>query len=313
MSGDAFPPGFKPMLADKLPDGALPAFPCLVSPKLDGVRCVIGADGVAYSRKLKAIPNRWVQKLFGKEGYAGLDGELIVGPATGKDAFRDTMSGVMSEDGKPDVFFHVFDRFRWEPKRFPVPAANENCQHLSFVTRLAGVGEVNRPRVVLVSHSMCPDEKTLLAREQGFLAAGYEGLMIRSSGGPYKFGRSTVREGYLLKLKRFSDAEAVVIGFEELQHNENVQERDALGHAKRSTKKAGKVGAGMLGTLLCRDEITGIEFGIGGGFTEEMRREFWEVRKALLGRLVTYKFFPTGSKEAPRFPTFKNFRDRRDT
>lgn len=307
------------MLADKLPDGALPTFPCLVSPKLDGVRCVIGADGVAYSRKLKPIPNQHVQKLFGKAKFAGLDGELTVGPANGKDVFRDTMSGVMSEDGEPDVRFNVFDQipgfgrvtskslgedYVMAPSGVPGFSARIEC-----VRRVVGLGEVP---LCVVEHGVCVNEAALLAAETKFLAEGYEGLMVRSLDGPYKFGRSTVREGYLLKLKRFCDAEAEVIGIEELQYNENAQERDALGHAKRSTKKAGKVGAGMLGTLLCRDVTTGIEFGIGGGFTEAQRREFWEVRDTLVGRLATYKFFPTGSKEAPRFPVFKFWRDRRD-
>lgn len=295
---EAFPKGFKPMLADKLPDGALPKFPCLVSPKLDGVRCVIGADGVAYSRKLKPIPNRHVQKLFSKKKFAGLDGELTVGPANGKDVFRDTMSGVMSEDGEPDVIFNVFDKI--------------NVLGTGFNMRFAKL-PFDDAALHVVEHGVCVNEAALLNAETKFLADGYEGLMIRSLEGPYKFGRSTVREGYLLKLKRFADAEAEVIGYEELQHNENVQERDALGHAKRSTKKAGKVGAGMLGTLLCRDVTTGIEFGIGGGFTEAQRIELWEVRETLPGQLAKYKFFPTGSKEAPRFPTWLGMRDRRDT
>jgi DNA ligase-1 len=283
------------MLADKLPDGALPTFPCLVGPKLDGVRCEIGADGVAYSRKLKPIPNRHVQKLFGKKKFAGLDGELTVGPANGKDVFRDTMSGVMSEDGEPDVRFNVFDNFLAQG---------------GFTPRLLSArNHIGHDGICIVQHHTAGHQEDLQFWEAQYLSEGYEGLMIRSLEGPYKFGRSTVREGYLLKLKRFADAEAEVLGYEELQHNENVQERDALGHAKRSTKKAGKVGAGMLGTLLCRDLTTGIEFGIGGGFTEEMRREFWEVRKSLPGRLVTYKFFPTGSKEAPRFPVFKGWRN----
>jgi DNA ligase 1 len=296
------------MLADKLPDGALPKFPCLVSPKLDGVRCVIGADGVAYSRKLKPIPNRHVQKLFGRKKFAGLDGELTVGPSNGKDVFRDTMSGVMSEDGEPDVIFNVFDNFL-----DPVGARRPFCVRFSRLTELVMASQAAGTPIIKVQHEVVNTAEELIARESEFLADGYEGLMIRSTEGPYKFGRSTVREGYLLKMKRFADAEAVVIGYEELQHNENAQERDALGHAKRSTKKAGKVGAGMLGTLLCRDEKSGVEFGIGGGFTEADRVELWAARDTLVGKLAKYKFFPMGSKEAPRFPTWLGWRDRRDT
>jgi DNA ligase-1 len=39
--------------------------------------------------------------------------------------------------------------------------------------------------------------------------------------GTYKFGRSTVRDNILLKVKRFLDDEAVVIDIEEKMHNEN--------------------------------------------------------------------------------------------
>ena len=38
---------------------------------------------------------------------------------------------------------------------------------------------------------------------------------------PYKQGRSTVREGYLLKVKTFLDDEATVVRFEERMHNGN--------------------------------------------------------------------------------------------
>ena len=51
---------------------------------------------------------------------------------------------------------------------------------------------------------------------------GYEGLMLRAPDGPYKFGRSTVKENTLLKVKNFLDDEAEVIGFKEQTTNTNV-------------------------------------------------------------------------------------------
>ena len=102
------PTGFKPMLADKLEPGAAPALPCLVSPKLDGIRTLI-FDGVAYSRNLKRLPNNHVQESLGLEALEGFDGELLVGSAVDADAFRATTSGIMSADGAPDITFHVFD------------------------------------------------------------------------------------------------------------------------------------------------------------------------------------------------------------
>jgi hypothetical protein len=75
--------------------------------------------------------------------------------------------------------------------------------------------------------------------------------MLRDPNGPYKFGRSTRKEGYLLKLKRFCDSEAEVIGVVELMHNGNEAKTNALGRTERSTRKAGKTGMGVLGALAC--------------------------------------------------------------
>jgi DNA ligase-1 len=61
-----------------------------------------------------------------------------------------------------------------------------------------------------------------------------------------------------------------------------------------------------------RDVRTGAAFSIGSGFTQEMREQLWQVRGRLTGQFVKYRYFPTGSKNAPRFPTFLGFRDPAD-
>ena len=55
------------------------------------------------------------------------------------------------------------------------------------------------------------NNEELIDYEQGAVEDGYEGVMLRDPSAPYKYGRSTVRKGYLLKLKRFEDSEAEVI------------------------------------------------------------------------------------------------------
>lgn len=293
------PEKFKPMLADKLPEGTAPVLPCLVSPKLDGIRAVV-FGGVVYSRNLKPIPNGFVQKLFGRPELEGFDGELLVGCAMDADAFRATTSGIMSADGEPDVVFHVFDLVGH-------PAG--------FAGRLKELARRDKklPRAIcmhvqLVPHDEVKTLEELHAREADFLTAGFEGLMVRAIDGPYKFGRSTAREGYLLKVKRFCDGEARIIQAIELEHNHNELTRDELGRSKRTTHKAGKVAGGTLGTLEVKDVVTGIRFGIGSGFSAEERATLWADRHNLPNRLVKYRYFPTGSKEAPRFPTWQGFR-----
>ena len=73
---------FKPMLAYTIEDTSKIEYPCYVSKKLDGIRCVI-LDGVVYSRSMKPIRSKVVQKLFGKqntiilmENYCTVIGQL---------------------------------------------------------------------------------------------------------------------------------------------------------------------------------------------------------------------------------------------
>ena len=286
----------RPMLAAAT-DGKNLKYPLLASPKFDGIRALV-MNKVVVSRNLKPIPNDHVQRVFGKKKYNGLDGELIVGDPCAKDAFLKTTSGVMSVAGTPDVTFRVFDSYEHN---------GTFAQRLAAASALAKT-DVNKSLVPVI-HRKLKSEEELFEYEQEMLGLGFEGVMLRDPNGPYKFGRSTGNEGYLYKLKRFEDAEAVVLGCEELEHNLNTATNDLLGRVKRSTAKSGRMAGGVLGALLVRNVADNVEFSIGGGFTQQQRADLWEIRNKLAGKLVKYKYFPTGSKERPRFPVFLGFRD----
>ena len=280
---------FKPMLACDA-DLAKLKFPKLASAKLDGVRAVV-REGVVYSRSNKPIPNAYVQKKLG--GLRYYDGELIVGEPTSKSAYRDTVSHVMSHDKADfDLRFFVFDHIG----NLTIP----------WSERIKGVNKVMRHPQHVVT---CLD--TLLLLEQEMLDQGYEGLILRDPNSPYKRGRSTVNEGYLLKLKRFVDAEAEVIGFEERMHNGNEATTNELGRTARSSHQAGKTGRGDLGALLLRT-ADGMEFACGTGFTDSERAEIWTNKDSFLGCIAKYKHFEIGSKDAPRHPVFLGWRAKED-
>lgn len=283
----------KPMLA--APAGELIRLPALLSPKLDGIRCLI-IDGVAVGRSLKPLPNKYVQKLFGRQELNGLDGELIVGVPTAKEVFQTTSSGVMSIEGEPEVMFHVFDDF---------------TESGGFQRRLhTAHRRIKKVKCCYpVDHHLIEVADDLNKWEEDYLTMGYEGVMLRSLDGPYKHGRSTAKEAYLLKVKRFEDSEAKIIGFSELMHNANEAKRNELGHLERSSHKSGKVGKQVLGALMVKDLKTGVEFDIGTGFTADQRKLLWATGDNLLGKVVKYKSQPTGVKEKPRFPVFLGFRD----
>lgn len=289
----------KPMLAAAT-DGTNLTYPVLASPKLDGIRCLV-VNGVAVSRSFKPIPNKYVQKLIGSHDLNGLDGELIVGDMTAENVFNVTTSGVMSRDGEPDVKFYVFDDLS-DPK----------LEFKSRIINAAARCAKYKDKCIAVGHVIIDDEDKLLKAETNVLNMGYEGLMIRDPKGQYKYGRSTLKQGWLLKLKRFLDSDAKILGLEELMHNTNEAKKNELGHIERSHKKAGMVGKDMLGALYVQDLKTGVKFKIGTGFDEKQRKFLWKQKKQLIGQVVKYKYQPTGVKEAPRFPVFLSFRDIRD-
>ena len=133
--------------------------------------------------------------------------------------------------------------------------------------------------------------------------------MIRSLHGPYKEGKSTLREGYLLKIKPFDTAEGRIKGWFEERENRNEAKRDAIGKLKRSSAKDGKRGKGRLGGFILTDVESGVEVRVGGGFTEKQRIELWRIKETLSGVLVRYKKQRMGEKDKPRHPNFVDFVD----
>lgn len=293
----------KPMLGTSIPRESLIAQfkirKFLASVKLDGVRALV-RNRIVLSRSLKPIPNAFVQRLFGRDEYEGLDGELIVGPANAPDVFRATTSGVMSPEGQPDVQYHTFDLWN-EP----------NMPFHQRVATLARMVSKYTDDVVAVAQTQVASIDEVDDLFDQTLARGFEGLVLRNPLSLYKFGRSTIAEAGLLKMKPFVDAEAVVIGVVEQMHNANTAFKNELGRTARSSAKAGKVGMKVLGALVCRTP-EGVEFEIGTGFSAAEREAYW-MDPHLIGRTVKYKSLIIGVKDKPRSAVFLGFRDRRDT
>ncbi|MGY6237055.1 ATP-dependent DNA ligase (plasmid) [Burkholderia ambifaria] len=313
------PTGFKPNLAATLTKPALIKFPVWASPKIDGIRCVF-FGGVAYSRSLKPIPNPVVQEFAAAFAslLEGLDGELTVGSPTDANCMQNSMA-VMSKSAEPDFTFHVFD---WFPLQLPTRSDEMGYDRRSdIVERRITEFYDKYPEVDIraVPQHLCVCADDLDKLEARFLADGYEGMMIRAHDSTYKCGRSTEREGGLVKVKRFVDGEAVIVGFEEEMHNANEATRNATGRTERSTAQAGLVGKGTLGALVVRktyeldDRVpVGVAFNIGTGFTAAQRRDFWNRRNELIGSFVKFKHFDHGMVDAPRHPVFIGFRHPED-
>lgn len=292
-------PSIKPMLAGTVKHlGELKDFPYLCSRKLDGVRALI-IDGKVYSRSLKLIPNKHVQELFGKEEFNGFDGELIIGAPNAHDVYNRTVSGVMSHDGEPNVHYYIFDMYDQGNDGY-----DERYRHIINANLPANIHVVESFNANNVDDVLA-FETIAVEKEE------YEGIMLRKVEKPYKFGRSTLKEGGLLKFKRFTDDEAVILSITEKMKNENEAFTNELGATARSLKKEGMVAAGTMGAILVKN-TEGVEFEVGTGFTDEQRQYFWDNQDALIGKTIKYRYQKVGVKEKPRFPSFIGFRDEVD-
>lgn len=272
----------------------------LLSPKIDGIRALV-VNGQLVSRTMKPIRNRHTQALFGRPELEGLDGELVVGNPWDKNLMQQTSSGVMSYEGKPDVKFYVFDKWN---------TSGDFSDRQLAAYQLA----LNRTiGIVGLGHIPVLSYEELLKYETKYLSMGYEGVMLRHPNGPYKQNRSTLKEAYLVKVKRFEDSEALITGVEPLLRNLNMAEYDERGYTKRSHSADGKVEDDCLGALVVRVLDGDVSFKLGSGFTEAQRYDLWERRDELLGKIVKFKHFKNaGVKVAPRHPIFLGFRDVED-
>lgn len=279
------------------------------STKLDGIRAVV-LNGQLVSRTLKPIRNRYIQSILGRPEYEGLDGELIVGSPKGEGVFARTSSGVMSEAGEPDFVYHVFDSH----------TSNKHTRHSRYIDRLDSLifeSTIWQPQhqqfMRLLPQITVDSIKTLEELESRFVEEGYEGVIARWTEAPYKLGRSTLRERYMLKLKRFADSEAKILGFQERMKNENEATIDARGFQVRGSSKLNKVGQDTLGAFIVQDiHKPEWEFSVGSGLDDALRQKIWDNQDTYLGQTLKYKYLPVGTIDRPRHPIFLGFRDKAD-
>ena len=290
----------KPLLSCEVPLDRI-ILPVFVSTKLDGIRCLV-IDSVVYSRSLKPIRNKYVQELFGKPEYNGMDGELVVGDIYAKDVFQKTTSGVMSAEGTPDVKFYVFDicnraEETFTARRFILHNKLKNLPSECNVVEL----EQHYVETLYDLQQYLEDERI----------KGGEGLICRNPDGKYKYGRSTPKEQLSIKLKFFETGEFEVIGFEERMHNTNEAKTNELGYTERSSCKENLIPMNTLGSLVLKYGDT--EFRCGTGLNDMQRKEIWDNKESYLGKLASIRYMSVGSKDLPRVPSFLGWRDIDDT
>lgn len=267
-------------------------FPCVVMPKLDGLRAIlrrataddeIEDDGQLhfFTRNNKAWNDNVVAHILNlMRKYlstdAVVDGEFYVHGKTcqwingaiaarRKEPSSDTVS----------IQYHVFDMVR--PGNF--------CRRIDSVALLLQ----SCPNVVIVPTCMANDHEGIKSWYNQFMLDGYEGAMVRNIEVEYEFKRTH----NLLKYKTFMDAEFRCVGVE------------------RGADEAHSVDGKYHNTLgkIVLETADGKQFRCGSGFTDEQRDYYWASPYAIVHKEITVKFFELTEDGVPRFPIFMGVRD----
>lgn len=292
---------------DHVDQSAKLVYPSYISPKIDGIRCVTDAHGVAVSRNGKPFNNAMLNAEFAKYKIPYLDGEIGLGDPTEPEFFNRTSAFVRKESrtleevGFEKLDYYIFDRI-----------SAEGGYEDRFINKLPKLPTDSKINFVILEQRRVLDDEMLIAWEDSWAEKGYEGIIIRANlSAKYKFGRSSLKSAELIKHKRFVDTEATITGFIEAMENLNEKTTDAWGHSTRSSHKENKVGKGMAGVLVCSDpNFEGeVRIGTGIGLTHELKRDMWDNPQKYIGRMITYKYQGGSDYEKVRFGSFKGFRD----
>jgi len=149
-------------------------------------------------------------------------------------------------------------------------------QPVNFTGRIAMIKQLTQqnssPYLAMITQRKIADNHHLYALLDNVVANNGEGLMLHLASAHYQSGRSK----QVLKLKKYQDAEAKVIGH---------------------TAGKGKY-LGLLGALKVKTP-EGITFKIGSGFSDLQRQQ-----PPKLDSIITYKYLGKTARGVPRFASF---------
>jgi DNA ligase-1 len=250
-----------PVLLAHVWDGELDPTGWWMSEKLDGVRAYWdGKQFLSRKNNIFYAPDWFTDGL----PRHPLDGELWIA----RKQF-DRTSGLVRRQDKPDT---------WKEVRylvFDAPDARGPFEdRMKFLTDVSGKWKAKF--AALHEHVVCNGIDHLVTELDRVTALGGEGVMLRKPGSTYERTRSTT----LLKVKKFLDAEAVVIGYEA-----------GLGRHK-----------GRVGALMARFG-NGKEFKVGTGLKDREREN-----PPAVGSIINVKYQELTKDGIPRFPVYVGLR-----
>jgi DNA ligase-1 len=262
-------------------------YPCWVDPKLDGLRMIAikrNGEVTLLSRNGQVFEN--FPSIAEALKIAEYDNVVLDGEVMGAD-WNESQSIAFSKSSKKsdsNMIYNVFDCL-------PLTDWVTQISSLSYrdrLTQLKHIVGLTNDKIRLVVGTEVMDEAHLLLYYQDLLNQGFEGVMLKDLSSPYQFKRTKA----VRKLKPIATLEGVVSGW-------------FLGH--KNSKWEGKFG-GFLVRL-----PNGVETRVGGGFSDEQRKQFMEDPNSHIDKVVECQCQPPLTADGKmRFPVFLRFRNEAD-
>jgi len=304
------------------------SYPKYASTKFDGIRVIAHPQLGLVSRSLKPIQNKQLQEKFkfiadiAKKDGIYLDGELYSPNLTFQEITRavmtkdfsdpKTIKKIMKEFGytktmSSDIYtskllnnikFYCFDMYDGITDEF-------NMRLDLIEAQFEGVSDV-----VIVKQGFVNSPEEVMQMFDAVLKLGYEGLILRSPDSPYKFGRSTLKEEYMLKVKPFKSFDLKITDVIERMENLNESFKNELGSSTKRNTVADKKGTGL---AACFETVyNGLPMKVTITGTEDFRRSIWSNKESFIGKMMEVKGMTVGAKDVLRHPVFLRFREDRD-
>lgn len=285
----------------------------MLSIKLEGVRGQCYATGL-LTRQLKPFPTRQLyERMCEVEHFCAmykicLEGEFYVHGWP----FDRIQSATRAEDNSDALLleFHAFDCFV-ESK--PDATFKERYKYYTWaVDTLRSLGHdfIHAVEQVEVSST----EQVIATYEQA-IENGYEGIVVKGDA-PYKFGRSTLKQGFFLRSKPDDPFDGVIIDIVERQNNLLESEINELGYQFKRQDKDAKAGAGIAQTAIvycpalediCRVSLTKGLQDYQDTSAGPSRQRFWEERESFIGQAIKFTGIPVKGQK-PRSPRYHSLR-----
>lgn len=233
-----------------------------VSEKLDGVRAYWDGQHLISRQGNQFQAPDWFIENFPAQA---LDGELWIA----RQKFE-AVSGIVrtkkdNEEDWKQISFMIFD-LPHSPETF--------TNRLKIMQQL--VSNSRSLYLKIIPQEILTDHQSLQKKLDEVIKGGGEGLMLHHVDAHYQ----AIRSHDLMKLKRYDDAEAVVLSY-------------IPGKGKNE---------GKMGSLLVKN-TDGIVFKIGTGFTDEERSS-----PPAIGDIITYQYIGETKNKVPRFASFLRVR-----